>query len=209
VEQLSKRRGSSSWRERQERDPYVRRARQEGWRSRAVYKLEQIDRKEKLLRPDLRIVDLGAAPGGWSQYAGRRLGDRVQIVAVDVLPMDPLPGVEFIQGDFTDDETLAEIEAALGGARVDLVMSDMAPNISGNRAVDQPRSMYLAELALELCKSVLGNDGDLVCKLFQGSGTDECIAAARASFDRVRVMKPDASRPGSREVYLVARNYRL
>ena len=205
---MSKRR-RSSWRERQERDPYVRQARQDGWRSRAVYKLEQIDRKEKLLRPDMRIVDLGAAPGGWSQYAGRRLDDRVRIVAVDVLPMDALPGVEFIQGDFTEDGTLAEIEAALGGDPVNLVMSDMAPNISGNRAVDQPRCMYLAELALELCKHVLGNDGDLVCKLFQGSGSDELIAAARSSFGRVRVMKPDASRPGSREVYLVARNYRM
>lgn len=206
---MSKRRRSSSWRERQESDPYVRQARQDGWRSRAVYKLDQIDRKEKLLRPDMRIVDLGAAPGGWSQYAGRRLDGRVRIVAVDVLPMDALSGVEFIQGDFTEDGTLAEIQAALGGEQVDLVMSDMAPNISGNRGVDQPRSMYLAELALELCKSVLGNDGDLVCKLFQGSGTDEFVAVARSSFDRVRVMKPDASRAGSREVYLVARNYRL
>ena len=203
------RRSGGSWRDRQERDPYVQRARKQGWRSRAVFKLEQIDRKEHLLGPDMVIVDLGAAPGSWSQYASSKLRGRGRIVAVDLLPMDNLPDVEFIQGDFTDDAVLATLVATLGDDRADLVMSDMAPNISGVKAVDQPRSMYLVELALDLCKRLLKPGGDFVTKMFQGQGSDELIAEMRRRFGRVRVIKPDASRPGSREVYLVARNYRL
>ncbi len=203
------RRSSGSWRERQERDPFVVRARSEGWRSRAVYKLEQIDRKEKLLRSGMLVVDLGAAPGSWSQYITEKLAGRVRIIALDLLEMDSLPSVEFIRGDFREESVLQELEAALGDERADLVISDMAPNISGNRSVDQPRSMYLAELALDLCERALRQGGDFVCKLFQGEGSDAFIAAAKQRFKRVRVMKPEASRPGSREVYLVARNYRL
>jgi 23S rRNA (uridine2552-2'-O)-methyltransferase len=203
------RRSSGSWRERQERDPYVARARREGWRSRAVYKLEEIDRKEKLLKPGMLVVDLGAAPGSWSQYITETLRERVRIVALDLLEMDALPSVEFIQGDFREQAVLEQLEAALGDARADLVISDMAPNISGTRSVDQPRSMYLAELALDLCERALRRGGDFVCKMFQGEGSDAFIAAARQRFERVRVIKPEASRPGSREVYLVARNYRL
>ena len=203
------RRSSGSWRERQERDPYVARARSEGWRSRAVYKLEQIDGKEKLLTPGMLVVDLGAAPGSWSQYVTEKLKGRVRVVALDLLDMDALPSVEFIQGDFREDEVLETLDAALGEARADLVISDMAPNISGNKSVDQPRSMYLAELALDFCERALRRGGDFVCKLFQGEGSDAFIAAARQRFKRVRVMKPDASRPGSREVYLVARNYQV
>ncbi len=185
------------------------RARSEGWRSRAVYKLEEIDRKEKLLKPDMVVVDLGAAPGSWSQYITEKLKARVRIIALDLLEMDALPAVEFIQGDFREDDVLQSLEAALGDERADLVISDMAPNISGTRSVDQPRSMYLAELALDLCERTLKRGGDFVCKLFQGEGSDAFIAAARQRFQRVRVMKPEASRAGSREVYLVARNYRL
>lgn len=203
------RRSSGSWRERQERDPFVVRARTEGWRSRAVYKLEQIDRKERLLKAGMVVVDLGAAPGSWSQYVTQKLRGRVRIIALDLLEMDALPAVEFIQGDFREEAVLEELRAALGGARADLVISDMAPNISGNKSVDQPRSIYLAELALDLCEQALRAGGDFVCKLFQGEGADDLIAAARQRFERVRVMKPEASRPGSREVYLVARNYRL
>ena len=203
------RRSAGSWRERQDRDPWVARARAEGWRSRAVFKLQQIDNKEKLLRPGIVCVDLGSSPGGWSQYVVEKLGDKARVIALDLLPMDSLPYVEFIQGDFREDDVLAELESALGDARADLVFSDMAPNISGNRSVDQPRSMYLVELALDLCDRILKPGGDFVCKLFQGEGTDAFIAAVRRKFGRVRVMKPDASRPGSREVYLVARNYRL
>jgi 23S rRNA (uridine2552-2'-O)-methyltransferase len=203
------RRSTGSWRERQERDPYVARARSEGWRSRAVYKLEQIDRKEKLLKPGMLVIDLGAAPGSWSQYVTEKLQGRVRVIALDLLEMDALPSVEFIQGDFREDEVLETLDAALGDARADLVISDMAPNISGNKSVDQPRSMYLAELALDFCERALRRGGDFVCKLFQGEGSDAFIAAARQRFERVRVMKPDASRPGSREVYLVARNYQV
>lgn len=203
------RRSSSSWRERQERDPYVREARREGWRSRAVYKLKQIDEREKLFRPGTVCVDLGAAPGGWSQYAGARLDGNGRIIALDVLPMDALPFVEFLQGDFTDDAVFAELQEMLGGQAVDLVMSDMAPNMSGNRAVDQPRAMYLAELALDFARRVLAEGGSFVCKLFQGEGFDAFVADVKTSFERVKVNKPKASRDGSREVYLVARNYRL
>jgi len=206
---VSKPRGSRSWKERQEKDPYVQRARRDGWRSRAVYKLEQIDLKERLLKPGIVCVDLGSAPGGWSQYVTQKLKGKARVIAVDLLPMDGLPEVEFIQGDFTDEAVLAEICDLVGDSRADLVMSDMAPNISGQRAVDQPRSMYLVELALDVCKQILRPGGNFVCKLFQGEGTDAFINATRGAFKRVKVIKPKASRPGSREVYLVARNYRL
>ncbi len=203
------RRSGGSWRDRQERDPYVQQARREGWRSRAVFKLQQIDQKERLLRPDMVCVDLGSAPGGWSQYVSKRLKGRTQIVAIDLLPMDPLPAVEFIQGDFEDDAIFRQLVEATGEAGADLVMSDMAPNISGSKAVDQPRSMSLAELALDMARRVLKPKGSFVCKVFQGEGFDAFVVDARRSFERVRVMKPKASRAGSREVYLVARNYRL
>jgi 23S rRNA (uridine2552-2'-O)-methyltransferase len=185
------------------------RARKDGWRSRAVYKLEQINDKEKILRPDMTCVDLGSAPGSWSQFVTERLRGRVRIIALDLLPMDSLPSVEFLQGDFTEGSVLDELLLQLGESGADLVMSDLAPNISGTKAVDQPKSMYLAELALDLASQVLQRKGDFVCKLFQGTGADELIALARKSFAKVRVMKPDASRAGSSEVYLVARNYRL
>ena len=207
---MSKPRGSGlSWRERHERDPYVQQARRDGWRSRAVYKLEQIDQKERLLRPGMVCVDLGAAPGGWSQYVSRTLKERAQIVAIDLLPMDSLPSVDFIEGDFTDDAVMRLLQERLGDQKVDLVMSDMAPNISGNKVIDQPRAMYLAELALDFGRQVLKGGGSFVCKLFQGEGFDEFVVDTRRSFERVKVMKPRASRPGSREVYLVARNYQL
>jgi 23S rRNA (uridine2552-2'-O)-methyltransferase len=202
-------RGTGSWLERQERDIYVQRARRDGWRSRAVYKLEQIDQKERILRPDMTCVDLGSAPGSWSQYVTEKLKGRTNIIAVDLLAMDGLPSVEFIQGDFTEDDILKTLLQALGDKKADLVMSDMAPNISGNRAIDQPRSMYLVELALDVCKEILKRRGDFVCKLFQGEGCDAFIEESRRSFERVKVFKPKASRAGSREVYLVARNYQL
>ena len=203
------RRSGGSWRDRQERDPYVQQARREGWRSRAVFKLEQIDQKERLLRPDMVCVDLGSAPGGWSQYVTKRLKGRARIVAIDLLPMDPLPHVEFVQGDFEDETIFRQLLETTGEAGVDLVMSDMAPNITGSKAVDQPRSMSLAELALDTARRVLKPKGSFVCKVFQGEGFDAFVVDARRSFERVRVMKPKASRAGSREVYLVARNYRL
>jgi 23S rRNA (uridine2552-2'-O)-methyltransferase len=203
------RRTGGSWRDRQERDPYVQMARRDGWRSRAVYKLEQIDQKERFLRPDMVCVDVGSAPGSWSQYVTKKLKGRARIVAVDILPMDSLPDVEFIQGDFQDDAVFEEMLQAIGDDKVDLVMSDIAPNITGTRVVDQPRSMYLVELALDLARRVLKPGGSFVCKVFQGEGIDEFVIDTRKSFKRVKVMKPKASRAGSREVYLVARNYQL
>jgi 23S rRNA (uridine2552-2'-O)-methyltransferase len=206
---LSKRRRSSAWRERQERDPYVRQARQDGWRSRAVYKLEQIDRKEKLLRPDMRIVDLGAAPGGWSQYAARLTGRKGSVVAMDILPMEPLPGVEFVQGDFRDDPVLERLLALLHDREIDLVMSDIAPNISGMDAVDQPRAMYLAELAVDFADRVLRPGGDLLVKLFQGEGFDTLLKDLRGRYETVVMRKPRASRARSREVYALARGRKI
>jgi len=184
-------------------------ARRDGWRSRAVYKLQQILEKEAIIKPDMVCIDLGAAPGSWSQYLAQRLRERVCLIAVDILPMDALPAVEFIQGDITEDAVFKELLATLEDMPADLVMSDMAPNISGNKTVDQARSMYLVELALDLARKTLKRRGNFVCKLFQGQGADEFIADAKRSFERVKVMKPKASRPGSSEVYLVARNYQL
>ena len=198
-----------SWIERQERDPYVLQARREGWRSRAIYKLEQILKKEPLLKPDMTCIDLGAAPGSWSQYVSSRLNGRCRIIALDLLPMDSLPSVELIQGDFTDDNTLKVLLGMIDDTPVHLVMSDMAPNMSGNKSVDQPKSLYLAELALVLAHKTLARQGNFVCKMFQGQGTDSFVATARDAFERVRIVKPKASRRGSSEVYLVARNYQL
>jgi 23S rRNA (uridine2552-2'-O)-methyltransferase len=207
---LSKaRRAGSNWRSRQERDPYVLQARRDGWRSRAVYKIEQIDQKERILRPDMVCVDIGSAPGSWSQYVGKKLKGRARIVAVDILPMDSLPDVNFLQGDFQDEAVFRQMLELIGDQGADLVMSDIAPNITGTRVVDQPRSMYLVELALDMARRVLKPGGSFICKIFQGEGIDEFVADARKSFDRVKVMKPKASRAGNREVYLVARNYQL
>jgi len=203
------RRSGGSWRDRQERDPYVQQARRDGWRSRAVYKLEQIDQKERFIRPGMVCVDLGSAPGSWSQFVSQKLKGKARIVAVDLLPMDSLPDVEFVQGDFESDAILERLLQLVHDGGVDLVMSDMAPNISGITGVDQPRSMNLVELALDLARRVLKPGGSFVCKVFQGAGFDAFVVDARRSFERVRVMKPKASRAGSREVYLVARNYQL
>jgi 23S rRNA (uridine2552-2'-O)-methyltransferase len=197
------------WVEEHEKDPWVLRARKEGWRSRAVYKLEELDRKEGLFAPGMTVVDLGAAPGAWSQYAARRAGNGGRVIGLDLLPMDPLPGVTGLVADFTEDEGLAGLEGALEGASVDLVLSDMAPNISGMAAVDQPRAMYLVELALAFARGHLKPGGDFVAKVFQGAGFDEFVRDLRGSFTAVRSRKPAASRDRSREVYVVARNYRV
>jgi 23S rRNA (uridine2552-2'-O)-methyltransferase len=203
------RRSSGSWRERQERDPYVQQARRDGWRSRAVFKLEQISEKERFLKPGMVCVDLGSAPGSWSQYVTEKLKGRARVVAVDILPMDSLPNVEFVLGDFREDDVFEQLLQAVGEEGADLVMSDIAPNITGTKVVDQPRSMYLVELALDMARRVLKPGGNFVCKVFQGAGFDEFLRDVRNSFKRVKVMKPKASRPGSREVYLVARNFSL
>ena len=198
---------SARWLAEHASDEFVKRAQREGWRSRAVFKLEQIQASERLLRPGLRCVDLGAAPGGWSQYAARIIGGKNYIVATDILPMDPIPGVEFVQGDFRDEATLEEILKRLGSDKVDLVMSDMAPNMAGIDAVDQPRSMYLAELALEFADRVLAPGGDLLVKLFQGAGFEQIMRDARSRYGRVVTKKPKASRSRSPEIYLLARQF--
>lgn len=196
---------SGRWLREHFEDEFVQRAQKEGWRSRAVFKLQEIDRSERLLRPGMTVVDLGAAPGGWSQYAGRILGERGRVIAMDVLPMDPLPGVEFLLGDFREQEVLDRLEQVLAGARVDLVLSDMAPNLSGVDVVDQPRAMYLAELALDFAATHLKPGGTLLTKVFQGAGFDALLRDARARFAEVRLKKPKASRLRSPEVYLLAR----
>jgi 23S rRNA (uridine2552-2'-O)-methyltransferase len=200
---------SRRWKQRQARDPYVRKARAEGLRSRAAFKLMEMDKRDHLLRRGAVVLDLGAAPGGWSQVAADAVGASGRVIAVDILPMEPPEGVRFIQGDFTDEKTLKEVVAAVGFGKADLVLSDMSPNITGNRSVDQPRAMYLAELALETARRVLGPGGHLVVKVFQGEGFDAFMRALRAEFGTVRVRKPAASRAESREMYLVAGNYRL
>lgn len=196
---------SKKWLKEHFDDVYVQQAQKEGYRSRAVYKLLEIDEKDHLLRPGMTIVDLGAAPGGWSQLAGLRLKGKGKVVATDILPMDALADVEFIQGDFREDAVLQQVLAALGNTKADLVMSDMAPNISGMKAVDQPRAMYLAELALDLATKILKKDGVFLVKVFQGEGFDEYLRELRSYFKSVTVRKPKASRPRSREVYLLAR----
>lgn len=206
---MARKKGSSkSWLKEHRDDPYVQRAQREGYRSRACYKLLEIQEKDKLIRPGMTVIDLGAAPGGWSQVAGKLVGAKGRVVASDLLLMDTLEDVEFIRGDFTEEEIFAQILAAVRGAPVDLVISDMAPNMSGVTAVDQPRSMYLVELALDLARQVLRPGGMFLSKVFQGEGFDELLRDCRGSFEKVLTRKPQASRPRSREVYLVARNYR-
>jgi 23S rRNA (uridine2552-2'-O)-methyltransferase len=205
---MPRRTGSSNrWRQRQERDVYVERAAREGWRSRAVFKLEQINAKERLLRPGVSCIDLGSSPGGWSQFAARLVQPGGHVTAVDLLPMDALPDVEFVQGDFTTPQLVASLLERLGGNKVDLVMSDMAPNISGTRATDQPRSMVLIEEALLFAEDVLKPGGSLLVKAFQGEGLDSFAKRLATCFGTVKRIKPKASRPESREIYLLARNY--
>lgn len=197
---------SGRWLEEHFSDPYVKRAQDEGLRSRAAFKLAEIDAAEKLIFPGAVIVDLGAAPGGWSQYAARRLRGQGRVFALDLLPMDAIAGVDFLRGDFREQEALERLVGELGGARVDLVLSDMAPNISGVGVVDQARAADLESLALDFALDVLGPGGVLVMKVFQGAGFQEVLARARRSFRQVRMRKPKASRQRSSETYLVARD---
>ncbi|HEY2678912.1 MAG TPA: 23S rRNA (uridine(2552)-2'-O)-methyltransferase RlmE [Steroidobacteraceae bacterium] len=198
---------SSRWLAEHANDEFVKRAQKEGWRSRAVFKLAQIQETERLLRPGIRCVDLGAAPGGWSQYAARIIGAKGSIVATDILPMDAIPGVEFVLGDFREEAVLGQVLERVGSDKVDLVMSDMAPNMSGIDAVDQPRSMYLAELAFEFAERVLTPGGDLLVKLFQGAGFEQIMRDAKHKYGRVATKKPKASRTRSPETYLLARHF--
>ena len=205
---MPRRTGSSQrWRQRQERDIYVEQANRSGWRSRAVFKLEQIQDKERLLKPGILCVDLGSAPGGWSQLAARLVGANGRVIAIDLLPMEPIPGVEFVHGDFTAPETLQALRNLVGPKPVDLVMSDMAPNMSGNRTMDQPRSLALLDEALAFAREVLRPGGDLLLKAFQGEGIDALTRELKRDFRTVKTLKPKASRPESREIYLLARSF--
>lgn len=204
---MKRSKSSKRWLKEHFDDEYVKRALKEGYRSRAVYKLQEIDARDRLLRPGLRVVDLGAAPGGWAQYAAARVGASGRVVAVDILPMDPLPHVEVVHGDFTDDAVLATVLAKLGGEAVDLVMSDMAPNISGVAVSDQARAMYLAELAVDFAVKTLRPGGQLLTKVFQGEGFPELYRNLQLNFAQVLTRKPQASRARSREIYLVGKGF--
>jgi len=200
---------SLTWLKNRQRDPYVKRAQHSRYRSRAVYKLEEIDQRHRLFRAGQRIVDLGAAPGSWSQYASWRVGPTGRVIALDMLPMQPITGVSFLQGDFTDMAVYESCLARLEGEKADLVISDMAPNLSGIRHTDQARSMYLAELALDFACQVLKPGGGLLLKLFQGSGADAWRREIMQKFQKVSTCKPKASRDKSREFYVLAQRYAL
>jgi len=203
-----KHRSNKAWLQEHVNDPYVKEAQRRGYRSRAAFKLIELDERDKLLRPGIAAVDLGAAPGSWSQVLRERLGPKGRIVAVDILPMDPLAGVDVLQADFSSDEGLASVERALGGRPVDLVVSDMAPNLSGVDSADQARSVGLAELALDFAAAHLQPGGDFAVKVFQGSGLPEFEKAVRMHFAKSYVRKPKASRDRSREVFLVGKGFR-
>lgn len=190
-------------------DQYVQKAQKQGWRSRAVFKLEEIQQKDGLIKPGMTVVDLGAAPGGWSQLTSQLVGDEGKVIACDILPMDPIVGVDFLQGDFREESVLEALLARIDGKTVDVVLSDMAPNMSGNNSVDQARSIYLCELALDMCDQVLKPGGEFAIKVFQGEGFNEFFASVREKFKTVKTRKPDSSRARSREVYLVASGYKV
>ena len=199
---------SQRWLARNAKDKYVRRAREEGARSRAIYKLEEIDRRDRLLRPDMTVIDLGAAPGGWSQYVKSRVGESGRVLALDILPMEPIVGVEFIEGDFTEQPVLDLLMQRIQGKPVDLVISDLAPNMTGVASVDQARVMNLAELVLEFSDKSLKPGGSLLIKAFQGSGFNELYAQLRRRFEKLVTRKPSASRAESKEIYLLGRGFR-
>lgn len=201
---MARSKSSARWLQEHFSDPYVKRAQAEGWRSRAVFKLEELIDRDRLLRPGMTIVDLGAAPGGWSQVARERLGEKGRLIALDILPMQGIGGVEFVLGDFREDSVLAELTSMLAGTPVDLVLSDMAPNFSGVPTVDQPRSMHLVELAEEFAAAHLKVGGAFLTKMFQGEGFDEFVRRLRGGYERVSIRKPKASRARSPEVYALA-----
>ena len=205
---MARSKSSGNWLQEHVNDPYVKQARQEGYRSRASYKLLQLNEKDRLIRPGMLIVDLGSAPGGWSQVAAKLVGAPGKVVATDILPMEPLKNVDFIQGDFTQETVLTQILDCLAGRRPDLILCDIAPNISGIDVADQAASIYLVELALDMARRVLKPKGDFVAKVFQGAGSEAYLKELRRSFEKLLIRKPAASRPRSREVYVVAKGFK-
>lgn len=205
---MARSKSSGRWLKEHFDDPYVKQSQQDGYRSRASYKLLEMSKKDKLIRPGMTVVDLGAAPGGWTQVAMQLVGDSGSVIASDILAMDPIAGVTFIEGDFTEQSVYDEIIMALNGRKADLVISDMAPNMSGNPAIDQPKSMYLVELALDMSRHILKPGGSFLAKVFQGEGFDELLRETRSSFVKVQSRKPGASRSRSREVYQLATGFK-
>ncbi|MCP4789869.1 MAG: 23S rRNA (uridine(2552)-2'-O)-methyltransferase RlmE [Gammaproteobacteria bacterium] len=205
---MARSKSSDRWLKEHFDDQYVKQSQVDGYRSRASYKLLEMSKRDKLIRPGMTVVDLGAAPGGWTQVAMQLVGDEGTVVASDILNMDPIAGVTFVEGDFTEQSVYDEIVAALNGRKADLVISDMAPNMSGNPAIDQPKSMYLVELALDMSRNILKPNGAFLAKVFQGEGFDELLQDTRSSFKKVQSRKPGASRSRSREVYQLATGFK-
>ncbi len=205
---MSRSKTSKAWLKEHFDDHYVKKAKESGYRSRASFKLLELQDKDHLIKKGMTVVDLGAAPGGWSQIAAELVGDTGRVVASDILPMDSLAGVEFVQGDFTEESVLNEILTVMDGKLADLVISDMAPNMSGMNSIDQPAAMYLVELALEMAKDVLKPKGNFVAKVFQGEGFDQYLLDVRENFERVVTRKPDSSRARSREVYIIGLGFK-
>ena len=205
---MARSRSSNEWLQRHVSDPFVKKAQLDGYRSRSAYKLVELNEKDRLIRPGMRIMDLGSAPGGWSQVAGKLVGAKGRVLATDILHMEPIKNVDFIQGDFTDEAVVAELLRWLGGGKFDLIVSDIAPNITGIDSADQASSMYFLELALDTVRQTLKPDATFVAKMFQGSGSDQYVKDLRRSFEKVLIRKPDASRKESREVYIVAKGFK-
>jgi 23S rRNA (uridine2552-2'-O)-methyltransferase len=209
---MARSKSSGSWLKEHFDDEYVKMSQKEGYRSRAIYKLKEIQQKDQLIKHGMQVVDLGAAPGGWSQYAVELVGGSGRVVASDILAIDPLPFVEFIQGDFTEQSVLDDILNVLnkdnGNSKADVVISDMAPNVTGVESIDQPKSIYLCELSLDMARTILKQGGSFVAKVFQGDGSDAFVKDVKSSFKQVKIRKPKASRPRSREVYVVALGFK-
>jgi 23S rRNA (uridine2552-2'-O)-methyltransferase len=200
---------SAKWMQEHFDDEFVKKAQRLGLRSRAVFKIEEINNKDKLIKPGMKVVDLGAAPGGWSQYAVKVVGDKGQVIACDILPMDSIAGVDFLEGDFREETVLNTLLTRINGKNIDIVMSDMAANMTGNESADAARSLYLVELALAMCNDVLKKNGAFVVKVFQGQGFENFMKEVREAFTVVKTRKPESSRARSREVYLVATGFKL
>jgi 23S rRNA (uridine2552-2'-O)-methyltransferase len=205
---MARTKSSSRWLQRHVNDPYVKQAQKDGYRSRSAYKLIELHDKDKLLRPGMRVMDLGSAPGGWSQVAGRLVGSKGRVLATDILPMDPVTNVDFIQGDFTEEAVIQQLLEWLKGEKFDLIVSDIAPNLTGIDSADQASSMYFLELALDTVRRTLKPGATFVAKMFQGQGSDAYLKDLRGSFAKVSIRKPGASRPESREVYVVAKGFK-
>ena len=205
---MARTKSSSEWLRRHVNDPFVKQAQRDGYRSRSAYKLIELNEKDRLIKPGMRVMDLGSAPGGWSQVAGKLVGKKGRVLATDILPMDPVTNVDFVQGDFTDEKVVDELLAWLEGGKFDLIISDIAPNITGIDSADQAGSMYFLELALDTVRKTLKPGGNFAAKMFQGSGSDQYVKDLRTSFTKVLIRKPAASRAESREVYIVAKGFK-